>query len=98
MAFATEGYHRTMTAIYTPKIREFVKNTIVEPARERGDDAVLIRIGDVHKEMKLTNRTPEICSALQNRAFETDARVKLLYASLFPYQGANRELVFKVLP
>ena len=88
----------TMTAIHTPKIREFVKKTIIEPARTRGDHAVLIRVGDVHTQMQLKNRVPEICSALQNPAFETDARVKLIYASLFPYQGSNRELVFKILP
>ena len=58
----------TMTATYTPKIREFVKKTIIEPARAQGDHAVLIRVGDVHKAMKLVNpdsrdlqRPPESC-------------------------------------
>lgn len=49
-----------MTAIHTPKIREFVKKNIIEPARARGDHAVLIRVGDVHTEMQLQNRGPEI--------------------------------------
>ena len=40
---------------------------------------------------------PPVAYELMHPAFETDARVKLIYASLFPYQGSNRELVFKIL-
>ena len=86
-----------MAAAINTKIREFVKQTIIEPARIRGERVILIRIGDVHRDMGLgSNRSPAVCSALQNRDFETDARVTLIYASLFPYQGSNRELVFRI--
>ena len=84
---------------YATQIRQFVRNRIIEPARERNEKAVLIRVGDVRESMGLgSERLSDICGALQRPVFEDEARVKLVYASLFPYQGAERELIFKVMP
>ena len=70
----------------------------IERARAQGLNVVLIRIGDVMAALPGRAELAAVCSALQTEKFETQARVKLLYASLFPYQGSNRELVFKVAP
>ena len=52
------------------RIRDHVSVTYVEPARRRGESTVRIRVGDVRKEMGLTNeQVPAICGALRTRKF-----------------------------
>ena len=79
------------------KIREFAKTHYVQPARQHGKQELTIRAGDVHRDMKFTNRLPLVCSALQAKAFETLSRVRLS-EQLGPHAGSNRTLKFEILP
>lgn len=59
-------------------IRRFVIETVIEPARSRGDPWVDVVSGDVHRAMGLTNAMPAVCSAIGTAKFETQARVAIL--------------------
>jgi hypothetical protein len=49
------------------KIREYVSRNYIEPARKEGIKKITIRAGDIHKEMKLFQRMPAVCSALKTK-------------------------------
>lgn len=60
------------------KIRKFAKEKFIDPARSRNEQFVEIVSGDVHREMKLSNALPAVCSALESEAFSRLATVKLV--------------------
>jgi len=49
----------------------------LEPARMRGDRAVTVVSGDVHRALGLINRVPLVCSALKSQRFHEANRVEL---------------------
>jgi PHD/YefM family antitoxin component YafN of YafNO toxin-antitoxin module len=75
------------------RIRGFVYERYVVPARAAGHDEVVVRTGDVHREMGLVSRIPAVCSAL-GATFEKDYRVALQSRS-GPAIGANVFLRFR---
>lgn len=60
------------------RIRQFVRDTLILPARERGEHEVEVIAGDVHRAMQLDNAMPAVCSALGGDKFEKLAGVKLV--------------------
>jgi hypothetical protein len=58
-------------------IREFARDHYILPAKKRGADRVSIRVGDVHRQMKLTSRVPAICSALKTGIFLQENNLEL---------------------
>jgi len=69
------------------RIRNFVGQRYILPARSAGRTEVLIRGGDVHREMGLASRMPAVCSALGQK-FQEQYGLKLLERR-GPPQGAN---------
>ena len=51
------------------EIRQHVLQHHVEPARTAGERTVTICAGDIGRELGLRGRTPNVCSALQSKAF-----------------------------
>jgi hypothetical protein len=43
------------------RIRQFVLDQFIAPARQQGRTGVVIRAGDVHQQMSLTNAMPAVC-------------------------------------
>jgi len=84
-----------MKQVTSDQVRHFANKTIVEPARKRGQQQITIRAGDVHIAMKLRDRMPLVCSALQAMKFQTSSRLRLLN-QVGPHQGANRTLTFEI--
>ena len=78
------------------KIREYVLNEYIKPARRRGESTVTVRAGDVHKAMGLVNRMPAVGGALGAAKFENYANVRRI-KSEGPHQGANLRLTFRLL-
>jgi len=70
------------------RIRHFVLKHHIEPARNAGRDEVRIRAGDVHRQMRLTNGMPAVCSALGSRKFLELADVALVDRE-GPANGSN---------
>ena len=60
------------------RIREFVVDNYIRPARDRGDGQVTVRAGDVHREMRLTSAMPAVCSAVASSKFAHLAHVTVL--------------------
>ncbi len=50
-------------------IRRYALQHYVEPARAAGEVAVTIRAGDICRALSLGGRAPNVCSALQSKAF-----------------------------
>lgn len=56
-------------------IRRFVRLNHIEPARARGDETILVRAGDIHNAMDLSNALPAVCSAIGSDKFLAEAAV-----------------------
>lgn len=71
----------------------------VELARRRGDKTIAFRSGDVHDELGLMNRLPNVCQVLNGNKFQDAARVEVLrYLECPPSgQGANLVVEFRIL-
>ena len=77
------------------KIREFVYENYIKPARERGLRLVTIRAGDIHSQMGLKNRMPAVCEALSAKKFEEMYNVKLIKRK-GPVHGADVYFTFRI--
>lgn len=51
------------------QIREHVRRKHVEVARRANQSQFEVRAGTVERELGMTNRTPQVCSALRSRKF-----------------------------
>ncbi|MFZ2996981.1 AAA family ATPase [Sphingobium sp.] len=60
------------------RIRRFALDTVIAPARTRGDFEVELITGDIHRAMQLDNAMPAVCSALGGNKFESLAGVKII--------------------
>lgn len=60
------------------KIRSFVRETYIEPARKEGRETIEIVSGDVHSAMGLKNAVPAVCSVLEGKALAEVAGVELI--------------------
>ena len=63
-----ESFHQ-MPESATVRVREWVRNHIVQPAKARGDRMVSVTAGEVHHELGLKNRVPVVCQALRSKRF-----------------------------
>ncbi len=78
-------------------IRSFVNATYIEPARAAGASQIVVRAGDVHKNMSLKDKMPAVTSALGANQFETAYRVKCV-GRTGPHSGASLEFTFEIQP
>jgi hypothetical protein len=58
-------------------IREYA-STLVEAARRSGKERLSLRAGDIHRELKLVNRVPAVCSVLGSKKFQTENRLRTI--------------------
>jgi len=79
--------------IQANRIRQFVRDHYIDPARAEGHAEITIRAGDVHREMSLTNAMPAVCSAIGSSKFDEFAGVTRT-ALTGPTNGANVYFTF----
>jgi hypothetical protein len=79
------------------RIRNFVAENYVAPARDESRSEVTIRAGDVHRAMHLTSAMPAVCSAIGSSIFKALARVTLRERT-GPANGANVYFRFGLRP
>ncbi|MGH7049043.1 MAG: DUF6884 domain-containing protein [Terriglobales bacterium] len=70
------------------QIRQFAIDNYIAPARLSGRSEVVIRAGDVHREMGLAMAIPAVCSAIGANKFGELARANLVRRE-GPTNGAN---------
>jgi hypothetical protein len=58
-------------------IRTYLRTTYLEPARRRGETFVTLMAGDIHKELGLRNRVPNVCQVMESKILEREAGVKV---------------------
>src|SRR5208282_2553686 len=66
--------HETVGA---KSIREYIRSRYLEPARQRRETLVTIRAGDIHRELGLRNRVPNVCQVMESKLLENEAGVKV---------------------
>ena len=59
------------------QIRHHLQLEYFSPARRRGERFVTVRAGDVHRELGLRNRVPNVCQVMESRILEREAGVKV---------------------
>ncbi len=81
------------------RVRAYVTNHYIVPARQSGSSTVIVRAGDVHKAMKWDlKKVPQVCSALSTRKFLNGANVELLKRKGPPSgQSTTVEFTFRLL-
>jgi len=58
-------------------IREHIRTRYLEPARLRRETLVTVRAGDIHRELGLRNRVPNVCQVMESKLLEKEAGVKV---------------------
>ena len=69
--------------------------SLVHRARANGEHAVVIRAGDIHTELGLNNRMPQVVAVLGSDRFEKAAVVKRIAVD-GPINGANTLFVYRI--
>jgi hypothetical protein len=84
----------------TERTKRHVIATYVEPARQKGEKTIRVRVGSVQKELGWTNRTPSVFSTLLSREFQQEAGVELVEKIGGPPSGGPSttvQFVYQVL-
>jgi hypothetical protein len=61
------------------RVREYVENKYIDPAKKNGEETLSIRAGDIHKQLGFSRRIPVVCSALRSRKFLKKCNIELTY-------------------
>ena len=61
------------------RVRDYVKQKYIDPARKSGKKSISVRAGDIHKELGFTRRIPVVCSALRSRKLQKNCDIQLTY-------------------
>jgi hypothetical protein len=77
-------------------VRQYCKETYVDPDRGRGDKKVTIRSGDVHSALNYRNRYPLVCSAMGCNLFEKLCSVKRISVK-GPLNGVSTLFTFELI-
>ena len=75
------------------QVIQYVQRLYIEPAKKRGDSAVSIKAGDVHKALRWSNRVPSVCQALSSKRFLEQNHLTLIEKQ-GPPSGLSTTTVF----
>lgn len=82
----------------TSKVRKYVRDHYVGPARKERQATVRVVVGDIHRALGLKNRVPLVCNALTSRKFLEENSLGLLARTGPPSgQSTTVELTFELL-
>jgi hypothetical protein len=74
-------------------IREYITKYYIQPARRAGEKRVRVVAGDVHRELKLKNRVPNVCQVLDSRKLCDENRI-VLEDKEGPPSGMGTRMIF----
>jgi DNA gyrase/topoisomerase IV subunit B len=63
--------NQELNKITTEDIRRYIKE-LKKSAKELGKDCIILKSGDIHKELKLKNAMPQVCNAMRQLMNEGD--------------------------
>ena len=59
-------------------IRDHVREVYVKTAVRRGESTFTVNVGAVHKALKLANRVPQVCSALESKKLLAENQLRIV--------------------
>ena len=74
-------------------IRTYVSKHYIEPARRKGEKRVRVTAGDVHRNLTLKNRVPNVCQVLDSRKFCKENRL-VIEDKTGPPSGMGTRMVY----
>jgi len=81
---------------FADDVRQYCKDTYVDPARNKGEKTVTIRSGDVHSALNYRNRYPLVCSAIGSNLFEELCSAKRISVE-GPLNGVSTLFTFELI-
>jgi hypothetical protein len=60
------------------QVLQYVRNNYVGPARQKGESTIRIVAGDIHRDLRWTNRVPSVCTTLASRKFQQAIGAELI--------------------
>lgn len=78
------------------EIRKYAKTHYIISARQKHEKRAVFTASDIHHGLKLIERYPQVCSAIDAGKFKDFARVELIKRE-GPKQGASARWTFKIL-
>jgi hypothetical protein len=88
-------YNLLMESSISDKVRRYVYEHYIVPARQQQVETATVRAGDVAKAMRMRGRMPHVCGAIGAAKLQKDFGVKLLQRS-GPGNGSNTIFIFQV--
>lgn len=77
------------------RIRQYVLETYILPARSQGQERVTLRAGDIHQALGLSNALPAVCASIGSNKFSALAQITLVDRT-GPANGSNVYFSFKL--
>lgn len=60
------------------EVQEYVRQTYLRSAEQRGETVVRIKAGDVHRSLHWSNRVPSVCTTLGSQKFQRETGLELI--------------------
>lgn len=97
LGYEIENRRSAGKEVLADRIREYVLSQYIEPARFRGDEAVTIRAGDVHKALGLSAQLPNVCQAIEGEKLCDAAGVSKPEIVSGPASGRGSNVVYRFI-
>lgn len=75
------------------QVQKYISSAYVSPAKKRGQNTIIVKAGDVHRELHWTNRVPSVCTTLGSRKFQRETGLELI-AKEGPPSGMGTRATF----
>ncbi|MCA0303876.1 MAG: AAA family ATPase [Proteobacteria bacterium] len=95
LGYQIENQRFSEKEAWADRIREHLIEKYIEPARQRGDESVLIRAGDVHRELGLSNQLPNVCQAIEGDKLRKAAGLGAPEVVSGPPSGRGSNMVYR---
>lgn len=74
-------------------IRQHLCDFYLKAAIRRGENTFSVNVGAVHKALRLTNRVPQVCSALESKKLLEDSQLRIV-SKTGPPSGQSTTVTF----
>lgn len=82
-----------LTQSVSDLIRDYVCEVYLKPAIRRGESSFTVNVGMVHKALKLANRVPQVCSALESKKLLDEKQLRVV-SKTGPPSGLSTTVTF----
>jgi hypothetical protein len=80
-------------------IRNHVTEVYLKPAKRKGERTFTVNVGAVHKALGLTNRVPQVCSALESKKLLEENHLRVISKNGPPSgQSTTVTFTYEILP